>query len=64
MWRCEDDHTLHFALPLVDVLDTSKALWTMATAEARGRMAIFGNGPSVSQSSLQAVFQHLADVAL
>ena len=29
MWRCEDDHTLHFALPLVDgsvdMLGTSKA---------------------------------------
>ena len=78
----EDDHPLHFALPLVDesldVLDTSKArlgqaLRTMAAVEsrgraavyeARGRMAISRDRPSISQSSLRAAFQHLADVAL
>ena len=44
MWHCEDDHTLHFALPLVDesvdMLGTSKArlgqaLRTMAAVESR-----------------------------
>ena len=60
------------------LLDTSRArldqaLRTMATAEARGRAAAYEargrmvislERPSISQSSLEAIFQHLADMAL